>query len=116
MKMGFGFFDREDGFNAGLLRLRKLLQNGDMKQEDDRQALEPLTVVTEREPGPQILVAHDDAGALKHFLNAERQGIEARRAGAFADRHARGFANHSGDVRQSRIGGDDLGIEIGQGF
>lgn len=72
MQVGLRCLDREDGLDAGLLGLRKLLRDSGLKQENDRQTLKSLTRMAEWQPRPQVFVAHNDAGTLKHFFNGKR--------------------------------------------
>jgi hypothetical protein len=75
MQVRLRFFDREDGLNVRLLGLRKLLQDGSLKEEDYRQTLKSLTVMGEWQPRPQVFIAHNYAGSLEHFFNGKRECV-----------------------------------------
>jgi hypothetical protein len=93
MEVCLGLLNRKNCLRPRSVSFRELLKDGGLKQEDHRQTLEPLAMMAEGEPGPQLLVADEYSGPLQHVLDGQRKRINPSRPRPLSDRNLGGLAD-----------------------
>ena len=69
MQMRLRLLDREDCFSPRTVSFIQLLEGRGLKQKHYRKALKSLTVLAQRQPRPQRLMAQDNARPLEHLFD-----------------------------------------------